>query len=1156
MVRFIARALGVCNGAVRRRGARLSSPRTLLGALVAVSLLLAALNTVRLPSQPNSDSPAILEAVVESERDDHSLRTAWQCGSSATVTDTHHGFLHWIPRFDNHPASNFRPQHDFELVAARENYDVAVVIPQFNVVSTFGDTLRSLRRQTLQHFELIIVDDASPQSDWEQVLWTVFERTDPRVRVIRHEHNKGLSAARNTGFRHTEARFVQILDPDDLLEPCSLEMGAWLLHTQAEAGFVKGYTVGFGAKNYTWFKGFLAREEFLTRNTASEATMIRRSTWERVGGFDESMRTGMEDYDFWLHCASHGIWGATIPQFYDWYRRKTDEQSLRDWSSFADPPDFRGKYPLLFKRGIPAYHFQPVRTVNDAYQMANFDERFGARVLPVGTPAVVLLLEAGDDARMLVPYADLVHRLSETEKVHVTVLVTGVRGCPPTIPLLGDLSADVLCLAHFLDVTAYRAFLQHVLLSRNPQAVLLGDSTWGQRIAPYLRMAASYPPLVAVLEQPELDLAAASPPRVWSPIWESLDSVIVLQSNELGVKPSTAWGKLVRLTLGPNALNKRSSSQRAAVRALTVELRRVLRERLGLTLTDRILLLAHAPAPAVEDEAPESKSETLRNALQAICLSSSQSVPATLLVDPRIQDLLGERKLGSCTVTTTGGSQQQDLFALATVLAADEVLVPSLAATSVGLQALLAMANIPLSPLAQRQRESPSSPLELHQAGGEPRDTTASLCHLLARGLTVQTKWAARVPLFIQEIAVQAQVALASAYHEQELLAALAQRREQPAVAVAVPASFSPASLHPSMQHASSVYWPALDLSLEASYTTLGSGVEGASVALLWLPRQALRDMVLVVQLVADEGRTVVAEWSGTPIDVSGQLVPTSRWRENAAVLTVARLSPRSSNGDIAAHRGALVLVCSWSVRDQEIVKQVPCGSREASAAEDGCIAPPWSRRRSRAVLRRFGAQHLLSNGSQPATPSPALLGAGLRLRGAQRGAVEWPALRLRLVTSMLAEAVNGRAVPQMVFVWQIVPDEIGGSAAAPGVSEMTRVPHVRFSLFLRDPARFSTSAVVSEASFTDFAGTEIPLAHWVPGQLVMSRVDTPALTEDSLLASGARGQVVLQLAHTVPGQPLAAPFACHHVVDDRKRACTALRAREVASLALLFALP
>ena len=74
---------------------------------------------------------------------------------------------------------------------------------------------------------------------------------------------------------------------------------------------MKGHTVGFGGQQYLWTRGFGDREAFLTENVTTATAMIRRAVHEAVGGFAEEFRGGMEDWDFWLHCADHGYWGAT-----------------------------------------------------------------------------------------------------------------------------------------------------------------------------------------------------------------------------------------------------------------------------------------------------------------------------------------------------------------------------------------------------------------------------------------------------------------------------------------------------------------------------------------------------------------------------------------------------------------------------------------------------------------------------------------------------------------------------------------------------------------------------------------------------------------------------------------------------------------------------
>ncbi len=97
---------------------------------------------------------------------------------------------------------------------------VSVVIPCFNRAHLIGDAVGSVLAQTLDDWELIVVDDASV----DDLAARLRERSaDPRIRLLRHEHNRGVSAARNTGVAAARGRFVAFLDSDDAWMPHKLE---------------------------------------------------------------------------------------------------------------------------------------------------------------------------------------------------------------------------------------------------------------------------------------------------------------------------------------------------------------------------------------------------------------------------------------------------------------------------------------------------------------------------------------------------------------------------------------------------------------------------------------------------------------------------------------------------------------------------------------------------------------------------------------------------------------------------------------------------------------------------------------------------------------------------------------------------------------------
>lgn len=89
---------------------------------------------------------------------------------------------------------------------------VSVVIPCYNRGDRLLRTVKSALAQTCESFEVVIVDDASP-IDPISTLGELVD--DPRIRVVRHEMNRGASAARNTGLKAARGRFVAFLDSDD-----------------------------------------------------------------------------------------------------------------------------------------------------------------------------------------------------------------------------------------------------------------------------------------------------------------------------------------------------------------------------------------------------------------------------------------------------------------------------------------------------------------------------------------------------------------------------------------------------------------------------------------------------------------------------------------------------------------------------------------------------------------------------------------------------------------------------------------------------------------------------------------------------------------------------------------------------------------------------
>jgi len=200
---------------------------------------------------------------------------------------------------------------------------VSVIIPCFNLGQYLPEALESVRRQTFSDVETIVVDDGSTDEETRAVLARV---TGPRTSVVRSD-NRGLSAARNLGISKSAGEYICSLDADDMLEPTWLEKGVAVLDQAPEVAFVSHWIQAFGDETWEWRPGRCDLDVLLDMNAVNGAALFRRSVVDTTGGFDESMRDGCEDWEFWIRVTEAGFRGAIIPEILYRYRRRPDSMS-------------------------------------------------------------------------------------------------------------------------------------------------------------------------------------------------------------------------------------------------------------------------------------------------------------------------------------------------------------------------------------------------------------------------------------------------------------------------------------------------------------------------------------------------------------------------------------------------------------------------------------------------------------------------------------------------------------------------------------------------------------------------------------------------------------------------------------------------------------
>jgi glycosyltransferase involved in cell wall biosynthesis len=246
--------------------------------------------------------------------------------------------------------SNFSP-----VAAQAAGPKLAVVIPVYkHSVLLEEAVLSALNQETECGLVTVIVNDGCPMPETHQTCLDFAMAAPDRVSYIRRK-NGGLSAARNTGIDHVLATWetveaIYFLDADNRLFPSALQRAYDLLARDASLGWVYPDIDMFGQEWNSDYSGGYSVLRHLEENICEAGSLVRRTVFERGARFDESMRLGFEDWDFWLSAIRLGFRGRHLPNFGFRYRRRP-ESMLSD--SERDRPEIlsyiRRKHKDLFR---------------------------------------------------------------------------------------------------------------------------------------------------------------------------------------------------------------------------------------------------------------------------------------------------------------------------------------------------------------------------------------------------------------------------------------------------------------------------------------------------------------------------------------------------------------------------------------------------------------------------------------------------------------------------------------------------------------------------------------------------------------------------------------------------------------------------------------
>ena len=212
---------------------------------------------------------------------------------------------------------------------------VSILIPLYNREQYIKETIESALAQSYAAIEIIVVDDGSTDSSAEIVEGYI---ASGKVQLYRHEGgaNRGQSVSLNLALSKAKGEFIAILDSDDIFLPNKLTDQIAYLDAHPEVGLVYGMGYGVNAEGKIIYD--ILDENHVEKSDPNlilldcyfhlpVGSLVRKSVYDKVGGFDESLRAG-QDHDMQIRMAENTRFGFLPIRVYC-YRRHADSISTK-----------------------------------------------------------------------------------------------------------------------------------------------------------------------------------------------------------------------------------------------------------------------------------------------------------------------------------------------------------------------------------------------------------------------------------------------------------------------------------------------------------------------------------------------------------------------------------------------------------------------------------------------------------------------------------------------------------------------------------------------------------------------------------------------------------------------------------------------------------
>ncbi|TDP00875.1 glycosyltransferase [Flavobacterium sp. 245] len=228
------------------------------------------------------------------------------------------------------------------------NYNnlVSIIIPCYNDWQYIEQAVASALNQTYPYKEVIVIDDGSNAETKE-----VLKKLESKITKLITQDNQGQSTARNVGIKSAKGDYILVLDSDDFFEPsfCKKAIPIFLKKNEVKIVTCQSYLLYSNRKNDLFIPRGGSISNFMYANGALGTSMFKKEDWQLCGGYDEEMRTGFEDWEFFIRILKNGGMVEVIQEpLYNYRKRPNSTTSTANSNKYELLRYIYNKHKILY----------------------------------------------------------------------------------------------------------------------------------------------------------------------------------------------------------------------------------------------------------------------------------------------------------------------------------------------------------------------------------------------------------------------------------------------------------------------------------------------------------------------------------------------------------------------------------------------------------------------------------------------------------------------------------------------------------------------------------------------------------------------------------------------------------------------------------------